>query len=291
MPSSAVRRRTAILCIVIAAAPVALAAQSAAGTDINAAADSGNVRQPLFFGSAALARAGAVGMSLQGTGWWRQSSWPPPELGTYEVRYLSLTSLASASWGTTSWLTLGGYAARTNTRVTSQAVVAMPDGGPPIRQGTHSDLTDDQVGIFARLALWRSATGATRITATGTVRDGRYLPQSGSAGLALQQNLGRVTLHLAPSASFADNARTAYEVDAAAAFALTPRTSLSVETMHSRNRGSIGPTYMSTDAAAGVRRHFGRLAVDVGARFLIGDDYPSTTNRRAAALLAAHWSF
>ena len=292
MPSSAVRRRTAILSIAIAAAPVALAAQSSAGTDINAAADSGNVRQPLFFGSAALARAGQVGMSLQGMGTWQRFDWTPPLTGASDIRSSAFTSLASLSWGTTSWLTLGGYAARTDARITTEGLAAPIDGGPPTRQGTRIGVMEDQVGMFARLALWRSATGASRVTATGTLRDQRDRSPSGSVGLALQQNLGRFTAHLAPRASFADNASTAYEVDGAIAYALARRTSLSAEVMHFRNGGGgFGPVYMSTDVAAGVRQHLGRLAVDVGARYLARDDFSSSNARRTAALLAAHWSF
>jgi hypothetical protein len=97
---------------------------------------------------------------------------------------------------------------------------------------------------------------------------------------------------VAPSVSYADNARTAYEVDGAISYALARRASLSAEVMHFRSGAdSFGLAYVSTDAAVGVRQHFGRLAVDLGVRSLVGEPYSTSNARRMAALLAAHWSF
>ena len=278
--------------------PAVVAAQHVVGADVNAAAESDGVRQPLFFASAATAPSGHLGLSLQAVGTRQRIQYTDYAGGEARVDSDVLTTTGSVAWGATSWLTVGGYYAKANANETLMLAaggsggIAPPPDGPPTRQGVVTGVNSDEIGIHARLGLWRSSGGDTRVTLTGRARDRTDAAVSGAAGVALQQRIGLFTVHLAPATWFADNARAAYEIDAATAFAVATRTSLTAELLHVRGAGATnGQARQLTELAGGMRYRFGHLALDAGARWVASYVQPVRDASRVSALLANHWHF
>jgi hypothetical protein len=283
----------------LAVAPSALVAQHVVGADVNALADGGDARQPLFFPSAALLSGGRLSLSLQAVGARERVRYPEGTSVSGTDTDALITS-GSAAWGVTSWLTLGAYAAKAKADVTTQyaplanvmgQLIPEPDL-PPTRQGTRAGIAGDEVGVHGRIGLWKSSGGVTRLTATGRVYDRADAAVTTGVGVALQQRVGRVTLHVAPSAWFADGGSDAYEVDAATALAVGRGSAVMAELLH---RGATAATNGDrphiTEVAGGVRHRFGRLALDVGVRHLASYEQPVRDASRASALLATHWLF
>lgn len=287
--------RRALVPLALVAFPATLAAQHIVGADINAAAESETRRGPLYFAGAGLPARG-LGLSLHAVGT-RQELVRPTGGG---ARLDVFTTTASAWWGATSWLAIGAYYAKANADELpiDEPLAPMPStgglepDGPPTRQGTRVPLGSDEAGLHGRLALWRSATGDTRVTALGRLLDRVDLPVTSTAGVALEHRLARATLHLAPSAWFGDGASTTLELNAGAAFAVGARSALNAEVLHIRGTDDVdGVTPRVTELAGGLRHRLGRLAVDVGARHLVDYSLGADGQSRTSAMLATHWRF
>ena len=293
---AAVARRLALVLAPVAV-PAVVTAQHVVGADVNAAAESDRVRQPLFVASAAMAPAGHLGISLQAVGTRQRMESSSTSGGAARVDSDVLTTTGSVGWGVTSWLTFGGYYAKANANETvlfaaTDVPVTPPPDGAPTRQGVLTGVNSDEVGLHARVGLWRSSAGDTRVTLTGRARDRTDAAVTGAAGLAFQQRFGRLTLHLAPAAWFGDNASAAYEIDAATAFAIATRASLTAELLHvSGAAASSSPARRVTELAGGMRYRLGRLAIDAGARWVASYEQPVRDANRVGALLATHWHF
>lgn len=288
----------ALLAALAAAAPLG-AQHSVAGVDVNAASETATERAPQLFGSAGVAPRHRLGLSIQGT-----ASRVESRVFVDDLR--SETALATASgyrttasmfFGLTSRVTLGGLVSGTRgVRYSLDPAPAAPPppDGTPTRQGTRTPLGDQEMAVFARIGVWSSATGATRIAAMAGADDAVDRPVGTSAGIALQHRVGRATLHLAPSVRMSEGSpgdgdavvgTAAWRVGAAAAFAVTPRLGLSTEVLRAGNANAI------SEAALGVRWRLGRIAVDAGVRSLLHENAGLHDAKRYGATLATHLVF
>lgn len=284
------RRVTLALAFAAALAPAPLLAQFVIGTDINAAGERDGARAPLYVPSAGTAPAGRFGLMVQAVAV-RQHAEEFSDQWEARSRLESraVNTTASGWWGVASRLTIGGYVLVAN----ADEELSFPDGnvfpapvpdGPPTRQGTRSGIGSNEYGAQARVALWAPASGTTRLAATGRLRERADSPLESSAGLALQQRAGRATVHLSTAAWRANDAPTTWDLGAAVAVPVTARLALTGEVLHFLGRGDA----TATDVAGGARWRLGRVAIDLGGRWLASATPRPEEYGRASLLLATH---
>ena len=276
------------------AAGSSLGAQAfATSSAVNARSDSGSARAPHFFASAAVAPAGTIGLSLYGASSHMTLRTTEFDGAVSRARASGLSGTASAVWGATSFLTFAPYISASRVKSDFERSAVPPDE-VPTRQGTRTGLEADEFGLVTRASLFRSRSGATRLGVSATVFDRVDLAPSLVAGVALQQSLGRVTIHAAPTLQLSQqsDSRT-LALNGAAVFAATARVGLSVEAQRYRSwlSGWDLDAVHATFAGTALRYHVGRLAIDGGFRALLERGTAGGDLDQFTVHVGTHWSF
>lgn len=281
------------------------------GTDINAAAETARDRAPLFFGSALVAPKGYFGVSLLGTGGNGERTLPMPGgPGTQYGR--AWTSTLSAVWGASSRLTLGAQlgVGRTTREIEWSEPVSV-GGAPAARRSEGSEWSRMEARLHGRYQLLERADGATRVALNASLAWADEDVGYATAGLAVAQRIGRVSLHLAPELrlresvpartvtfdgqapfEFAGRRALAFDVRGAAVVPITRRVSWSLEGIGTNVAAPAqGYDPRLFELGTGFRFDLGRVKLDLGYRQrLWGEDtWEGVAKRRL--VLGTHWTF
>jgi hypothetical protein len=184
--------------------------------------------------------------------------------------------MLSGVYGATSRITLGAFVPYVHASVKSTF------------DGTTADESDGGVGdagLFGRVALMQSTSGATRVAMNGVVvlptgQDGFTDDETSySVGAAVSHRAGRMSFHVAPELGFMKDQDATYGVNLAGVWAATDKLGISLEelstfggkssTVDAEEEGS-----KEIDLAAGLRYRFapnlsmdGALRYNVASRF------------------------
>jgi hypothetical protein len=284
----------------LSAAP--LGAQAAIqGTDIDAAADSGRQRSPVFFGGAYTLPKGARGISFQYGMSKERERGNHSVFGETSYEREHLGSSISAYWGVRDWLTLGGSL---ETSALMSEFYAIDGGLDPAtgRSYSHSGTSFGRGDIraFGRARLYRSVSGATQMALNASVSTlSTQLGLNGSrsaasVGLAFAQQAGPLSLHLAPSYEARHNGGSFAQIAGAIVFPLLPRVTGSIEGVAASrrngdwNRATTGPL---GEVGGALRFDLGRVKLDLGLRHSVGPASGPESASRARIVLGTHVKF
>jgi hypothetical protein len=291
MPPLSRARALAVLAAALGAAAPARAQTLALGSPVSASGSYAGRDSldgaALYTQTALTAPRGRVGVTVQAVGERVRLA-----DGDAALEARGAGAALAAFYGATDALTVGAGVPYTS--LTSEFAA-----GPLGSESTVDGLGDAE--LFARVAAFRSASGATRLAVDGALT----LPTGDDAltadastyqlGAALTHRVRRVSLHLAPAARFARDVDPSFDVNVAAALAAAPRVTVAVEALTALEGGPSGDGGARTrlvDLAGGVRyRALANLALDAGVRTNVSNDVDGVELTRGGLSFGASWLF